>query len=148
MFKNITFTTLLLLVSILVQGQTEWQDMPLTDGTFSDAGAEFKQGDYEIMVRSGSALEFKVGMQAQDYIVYTWSAAMSDPAMMDVEFHGHTEPVDGKGNLMFYKIHNEGRGSGTLKAPFTGIHGWYLNNRSEEDILVKMTISGFYEDIE
>ena len=49
---------------------------------------------------------------------------------------------------MFYKVHNEGRENGTLKAPFEGIHGWYLNNRSDRDVVVKLTASGFFEDVE
>ena len=38
--------------------------------------------------------------------------------------------------------------SGTMKAPFDGIHGWYLNNRSDRDVVVKLTASGFFEDVE
>ena len=128
--------------------QVEWNDIPLTDGTFHDGTAPFKQSDYEIMVPAGAGLEFKIAMNAGDIAVYSWTSNVEDPALMDVEFHGHTEPVDGKGDLMFYKVHNEGRESGTLKAPFTGIHGWWLNNRSDKEVLVTLTVAGFYEDAE
>lgn len=128
--------------------QVEWNDIPLNSGTFFDGTRPYKQNDYDIKVPSGVGLEFKIAMQAGDIVVYTWVSDVEDPALLDVEFHGHTEPVDGKGDLMFYKIHNEGQESGTLKAPFSGIHGWYLNNRSEHDVLINLTVSGFFEDAE
>jgi len=140
--------TLLLSLCSLVFGQVDWNDIPLTNGTYVEGTAPFRQGEYEIEVPAGVGLEFKVAMDAGDMIVYSWTSNMEDPALMDVEFHGHTEAVDGKGDLMFYKIHNEGKESGTLKAPFTGIHGWWLNNRSNSDVVVNLTVAGFFEDAE
>lgn len=142
------FTVFLLSLCSLASAQVEWNDMPLTDGTYVEGTAPFKQSDYEIKVPAGVGLEFKVAMDAGDMIVYSWSSDVSDPALMDVEFHGHTEAVDGKGDLMFYNVHNEGKESGTLKAPFSGIHGWWLNNRSDKDVMVTLTVAGFYEDAE
>ena len=34
---------------------------------------------------------------------------------------------------------------GTLVAPFTGIHGWYLRNDTEAPIVVRLKVAGFYE---
>ena len=52
------------------------------------------------------------------------------------------------GDLMFYSIHNNGNERGTLLAPFDGIHGWDLKNESLEEIVVKLKVAGFYEDVE
>jgi len=35
-----------------------------------------------------------------------------------------------------------------LTAPFSGIHGWYLNNQSTEDIVVVLNVAGFYSELE
>ncbi len=35
---------------------------------------------------------------------------------------------------------------GALRAPFTGIHGWYLNNQSTEDVVVRLKVAGHYTD--
>jgi hypothetical protein len=129
-------------------GQVEWNELPLAPGIFFEGTAEFREGKYEILVPVGTGLEFKIAMNRDDMVVYAWTSDVGDPALLDVEFHGHTEPVDGKGDLMFYKIHNEGRESGTLKAPFSGIHGWYLNNRSGKDITVNLSVSGFFAETE
>ena len=142
---------LLLLVPLSVplsQAQTEWLEEPLLEGIFSESETSFHQGDYEILVPAFRDFEFSINMTKGDSIVYTWSADMAAPELVDVEFHGHTDPVDGKGLLMFYKMHNEGKGNGAMTAPYTGGHGWYFNNHGEQDVLVKLHVSGFYSESE
>ena len=148
MNKKIFILLVFSLFTSTASAQVEWNDIPLSAGTFVDGARAYKHGQYDINVPAGVGLEFKVAMHAKDTIVYSWVSDIDDANLMDVEFHGHTDPVDGKGDLMFYKIHNEGRGSGVLNAPFTGIHGWYLNNRSDKDVLVQLTVSGFFEESE
>lgn len=148
MFSRFPMMILIALIAPAVFGQVEWNEIPLSSGTYFDSDSEFRESEYEILVPAGTGLEFKIAMKRDDIVVFSWTSDIADPAQLDVEFHGHTEPVDGKGDLMFYKVHNEGRGSGTLKAPFSGIHGWYLNNRSERDVSVALSVSGFFEDTE
>jgi len=148
MLKIFLLPVFLLLASSQLQAQTEWQEDPLSEGTFSETETLFHQGDYEILVPGYSDFEYSINMEKDDAIVYTWTADMAAPELVDVEFHGHTDPVDGKCLLMFYKVHNEGKGNGTMTAPYTGGHGWYFNNRGEQDVLVKLHVSGFYSEIE
>ena len=127
----------------------EWIEVPLEDATFFDNGKELTEGQYDILVLRNSALEFKLGMNQGDTITYQWTVDMEDPSLLTAEFHGHTHRVgEEPGTVMFYKIHNDGKESGTLVAPFEGIHGWYLNNTSSEDIFVNLEVTGFYEEIE
>lgn len=135
-------------VATISFAQQEWVDVPLSEHTWweQDSGS-WLQGGYDIPLAAGEALEFKVGMTEGAMIVYNWTVEMADPSLLGVEFHGHTEPVDGQpGTVMYYKVHSDGRESGTLRAPFTGIHGWYLNNESEQDIVVKLQVAGYYTE--
>ncbi|MAM70496.1 MAG: hypothetical protein CMP91_05055 [Gammaproteobacteria bacterium] len=126
-----------------------WIDIPLSENTFSESELEYRSDTIEIPLYAYDALEYKLGIAEGDTITYEWEVEMADPQLLEVEFHGHTERVgDDPGLLMFYKIHNEGEESGTLTAPFSGIHGWYLNNQSEEDIVVSLRVAGFYTLIE
>ena len=65
--------------------------------------------------------------------------------MLYAEFHGHTPPVNNVGDLMYYRKATGGTERGTLVAPFTGIHGWYLRNDGEQPIVVRLKVAGFYE---
>jgi hypothetical protein len=134
--------------SVAAEGQN-WVEVPLSANTFRDSHSALRRGTYDIYVAAHSALEFKLHLEEGDSIVYEWEADMSDPALLTAEFHGHTERTgDAPGTVMFYKIHKDGRESGTLTAPFRGIHGWYLDNTSSEHITVVLTVAGFYEDVD
>jgi hypothetical protein len=91
-------------------------------------------------------LEYKLGLNEGDSIVYQWDAVdLKDPELLWAEFHGHTPPVNNVGDLMFYRKATGATERGTLVAPFTGIHGWYLRNDGEEAIVVRLKVAGFYE---
>lgn len=126
----------------------DWIDVPLSEQTFWDQGGEWRTDVFEIPVAAGTALEHMISMQEENMVVYSWTAEMDDPALLTAEFHGHTERTgDEPGTVMFYRIHQDGKESGTLRAPFSGVHGWYLNNESDQDIVVNLRIAGFYTEV-
>ncbi|MDP2128953.1 MAG: hypothetical protein Q8K97_16415 [Pseudohongiella sp.] len=125
-----------------------WIDMPLSENTWWPADRVFRTGTYQIVLDAFAGLEFKLGMNAGDMIVYEWDAGNIEPEMLLSEFHGHTERQgDAPGNLMFYSNHTNGSERGTLLAPFSGIHGWYLKNNRLEEIVVTLKVAGFYEEV-
>lgn len=145
MMKALSATLLLASLSPVAHAQVEWNEIPPSDETYRASASEYREGIYEIPVAAGGALEYKLSLQEGDSIVYHWAAEMEDPSLLKVEFHGHTEPVNGRGDLMFYKVHAGSEEQGMLTAPFSGIHGWYLDNQSEQDIVVLLRVAGFYE---
>lgn len=127
--------------------QGDWIEVPLSSQTYWEQASGYRTGEYEIPVPAGRDLEYKLSMQQDAIVVYEWEVVMPDPSLLKVEFHGHTERVgNAPGTLMYYKIHSDGRESGTLRAPFTGIHGWYLNNTSQDDVVVKLKVAGVYDE--
>jgi hypothetical protein len=123
----------------------EWIDAPLSPETWWEQSAAWNSGVVEIPLAAGVALEHMLTMNAGDMVVYEWTVAMDDPSLLTAEFHGHTERVGSEpGTVMFYKMHKDGKESGTLRAPFTGVHGWYLNNESDQDIVVRLQVAGYY----
>jgi hypothetical protein len=46
---------------------------------------------------------------------------------------------------MFYRKATGATERGVLTAPFKGIHGWYLRNDSDDRIVVRLKVAGFYE---
>lgn len=123
----------------------EWIDVPLSAGTWWEQSSAYSTQVFEIPLAAGMALEHMLKMNAGDMIVYSWTVAMEDPALLSSEFHGHTERTGAApGSVMFYKVHKDGKESGSLRAPFTGVHGWYLNNESAEDIVVRLQVAGYF----
>ncbi len=130
----------------VASSQVEWNEMPLADGVFREYTADYRTDVIDIPLDPLEELEYKLGLNEGDSIVYQWDAVdLEDPEMLYAEFHGHTPPVNNVGDLMFYRKATGATERGTLVAPFTGIHGWYLRNDAEERIVVRLKVAGFYE---
>ena len=130
----------------VASSQVEWNEMPLADGVFREYSADYRTDVIDIPLDPLEELEYKLGLNEGDSIVYQWDAVdLKDPEMLYAEFHGHTPPVNNVGDLMFYRKATGATERGTLVAPFTGIHGWYLRNDTEEPIVVRLKVAGFYE---
>jgi hypothetical protein len=135
-----------LALAAVASSQVEWNEMPLADGVFREYTTDYRTDAIDIPLGPLEELEYKLGLNEGDSIVYQWDAVdLKDPEKLYAEFHGHTPPVDNVGDLMFYRKATGATERGTLVAPFTGIHGWYLRNDTEAPIVVRLKVAGFYE---
>ena len=127
----------------------DWIEVPLSEATYFGSDSEYREGEYEILVLRNTALEYKLGMNKGQSLSYRWTVDMARPELLTAEFHGHTHRVgEEPGTVMFYKIHQDGEEQGSLVAPFDGIHGWYFDNNSDEDITINLRAAGFFEVLE
>jgi len=44
----------------------------------------------------------------------------------------------------YEKVDRKSEASGTLTAPFPGIHGWYWENTTDQEITITLTTAGYY----
>src|SRR5690554_7114002 len=102
MIRKLKLSTCALLPAIfaggLVAQPVDWNEIPLADGIWSENSSAFHEATFEIPVPAQSWLEFKLAMEEGDTVVYEWHAAGGEVGLLSTEFHGHTEPVDGKGD--------------------------------------------------
>ncbi|HEX7819091.1 MAG TPA: hypothetical protein VF463_00585 [Sphingobium sp.] len=93
-----------------------------------------------------SELEYKVHLRKGAALVYSWEAPGIDgPQQFYSDFHGHS-PLPGNAAVeASYRTSETGRDSGTLTAPFDGVHGWYFQNSSERPVTIRLHLSGFYD---
>lgn len=136
-------------VSAVLHAQ-DWIEVELSENTYTEQDRAMQRDSIDIPIRPNGELEYKLGMEEGDSIVYSWTVeGIDNPELLYAEFHGHTETQPGQpGTVMLYRKAEGGAESGTLTAPFSGIHGWYLQNRSARAIVVKLEVAGFYEIVE
>ena len=93
---------------------------------------------YEITLPAYQSIEMKYEIAEGDAMVFNWRAT----APVHVDMHSH--PYDGGTALTeSYTIEDAVSGqSGRYVAAFTGIHGWYWQNRSMGDVTVTVEASG------
>ena len=129
----------------------DWTEVPLEAGTFREHGVSYRSDTIDIPVEPFGELEYKLDIREGDAIVYRWDTTVDlpNPELLYSEFHGHTERVgSAPGTLMYYRKASGGSESGTLVAPFSGIHGWYLKSTHDQPIVVRLAVAGFYQLIE
>ena len=117
-------------------GATEFK--PVQDGPIGYYNAAYKVDSAELKLGPYEYLEYKYRMEKDASMLFSWSAS----AAVTHDFHG--DPGTGKGSEQSYDKKDRQSSSGTLVAPFPGMHGWYWENPSGETITIRLKSAGFY----
>lgn len=100
-----------------------------------------------ISLQPGEQVEYKAVMERGDMLVYSWTSNASE---IYTDFHADPgRKADGypAGYFVRYVESESGEGHGSIVAPFTGNHGWYWLNISEEDVDIELRIAGYFDTI-
>jgi hypothetical protein len=92
------------------------------------------------------SVEYKYSLAQGQSMVFTWQAvsALNDPqAELIFDMHSEEKGTDPEDSVTF-DMGRAGSAHGSFVAPFDGIHGWYWENRTGEDIVVELVTTGFY----
>lgn len=105
----------------------------------------YRTDELEVTLPPNRGLEVKTHLAKGATLIYSWKTASGE--LVNHDFHG--EPVNaGKDEFESFILEkgvSESRG--TLVAPFTGVHGWYWKNTTDQPVTLKLQASGFYSDI-
>jgi hypothetical protein len=106
------------------------------------AGQErpFQEETIDFKIAPRGSMEYKYRLDKGEALLYSWKAT----APLNYELHA--EPDGGpRGYAQTYeKGAQTPQASGTLTAPFAGIHGWYWENTTDEEVTVSLSAAGFY----
>ncbi len=135
------------LLPLGVTGQ-QVEALTATAGSGATAGAAIvvaqerpvQQETVNFALAPGEGMEYKYRLDKGEALLYSWKST----APVDVEFHA--EPDGGPAGYAqtYEKVPQRTEASGTLTAPFPGIHGWFWDNKTSEPVTVTLTASGFY----
>jgi len=93
----------------------------------------FELGPYEY-------LEYKYHLAEGASLLYSWEAS----ALLIHDLHGAPDAGGGRGTEVSQDKQNRTRASGSLVAPFAGMHGWYWENPGGTPVTIRLTTAGFY----
>lgn len=97
-----------------------------------DDYVEFELGPFQ-------SVEYKYLMDLEAAMVFSWVADG------ELYFDMHAEPAGlGEEYAESFEQGNSDRRMGSFHAPFTGIHGWFWENRGSGTLTVKLYTAGFY----
>jgi hypothetical protein len=102
--------------------------------------AAFKQETVEFKVGPREGMEYKYRLEKGEALLYSWKTT----APVNVEFHAEPDGAPRGYAQTYEKVDGKSEASGTLTAPFPGIHGWYWENTTDQEITVTLTTAGYY----
>ena len=102
------------------------------DLTFAEDYIEFPLAPFE-------SIEYKYRLEAGQAMVYSWSAQ----AELVYDLHSEQDGTDPEDAVSF-DVGRGASGHGTYVAPYSGIHGWFWENRTQQDVTVVLRTQGFY----
>ena len=103
-------------------------------------GAAFKQETITFDAKPREGFEYKYRLEKGEALLYSWTA--SSP--MNTEFHAEPDGAPRGYAQTYEKKDGMTAASGTLTAPFSGIHGWYWENTTDQPATVTLTTAGYY----
>lgn len=94
----------------------------------------------EFKLAPGGSIEYKYRLDRGEALLYSWKAT----APVNYELHAEPDGAPQGFAESFEKKNAMNTASGTLTAPFSGIHGWYWENPGGSEVTVTLSAAGFY----
>jgi hypothetical protein len=100
----------------------------------------YQQETTEFKIGPGDSFEYKYRLDKGEALLYSWTAT----ALLNYELHAEPDGAPQGYAESFEKEAAKSGASGTLTAPFAGIHGWYWENPSKSAVTLTLSAAGFY----
>ncbi len=94
-----------------------------------------------ITVPARKGLEYKFHLSKGEKLEFAWN---TKGASLYFDFHGEPQG-DTTGYFKSFKESTQSKSSGTLTAPFTGSHGWYWENKTNQAVSITLKTHGNYK---
>lgn len=94
-----------------------------------------------ITVPPKKGLEYKFHIAKGEKFEFVWK---TDGASLYFDFHGEPQG-NTTGYFKSFKVSTQSESSGTLVVPFTGVHGWYWENKSNSPVIINLKTRGQYK---
>ena len=94
----------------------------------------------EFKIGPRDSVEYKYRLDKGEALLYSWKAT----GPVSYELHAEPDGAPAGYAESFEKQSATATASGTLTAPFSGIHGWYWENPADSEVTVTLSAAGFY----
>ncbi len=112
--------------------------------------APFQTETIVIELEDIGEVEHKFVMQEGQSFVYSWEVKNAVGEGVYFDFHGHPKSADvdayPDGFEMAYSKSEGDKQSGSFRAPFGGLHGFYFMNLEEGPITIALNVTGYFDD--
>jgi hypothetical protein len=112
---------------------------PKPGGPLTPSRTTYKVDAIEFFLTPNQFVEYKFNLTTGATMMFNWKAT----GPLDVDFHTVPEgkPISASETYFRGKASS---GSGTYRAPYPGLHGWYWLNSGKEGVKIVLNASGFF----
>ena len=98
-----------------------------------------------VKIPAKKGIEYKVKMLKYGSTKYEWHTNNKEIVFLD--FHGEVKEENPPKDVFYesYTVAYSNNMGGTFTAPFTGKHGWYFKNLSDQEITIIIKLKGQYQ---
>ena len=113
-------------------------------GIYTLQPATYKVDTEDIGLHPNEGFEIKYHMQKGATLVFAWKA----DGLLQFEFHGEPDVKPKPDYFESYLLDNKigkRESYGSFTAPTTGVHGWFWQNKTKDDVRMHLSVSGFFD---
>jgi hypothetical protein len=118
--------------------------IPVKAGLYTLQPGTYKVDTEDIGLHPGEGFEIKYHMQKSASMVFAWKA----DGPVRFEFHGEPDQKPRPDYFESYLLDNKTGHDhfyGSFIAPTTGVHGWFWQNKTNKDVRMHLSVSGFFD---
>ncbi|MGH1471700.1 MAG: hypothetical protein ACRBCS_10935 [Cellvibrionaceae bacterium] len=109
-------------------------------GALNKQDINYSNDRFKIVLASFESLEYKYRLEEGASMLFNWSATGN----LLFDLHAEKDGEDPEEYSPSFDQRQSNAEKGSYTAPFSGIHGWYWENRSANEVTLELNTSGFY----
>jgi hypothetical protein len=117
---------------------------PVQSGAYNSHPRIYKIDSQDFLLTPGQGFEMKYHMPKGAVMVYSWNAN----GKLFSEFHGEPDQKPHKDYYDSYELDDKvgkDQSHGSFTAPSTGVHGWFWENKGDQNVEMHLTVAGFFD---
>jgi hypothetical protein len=124
-----------------VQTPTQQETLAKWPWSISLQTIPFRQQSVQFTLAPKEGMEYKYRLEKGAGMLYSWRATS------ELHWELHSQPDGAPRGYAEWFDTNQGTGSnGVYNAPFTGIHGWWWENKTDREVTITLSTAGFYTE--
>ena len=112
-----------------------------SEGPLETQASAHRADTVEFVLGPFQSLEYKYQLAEGSSMIDSWQAT----GALVYDMHADPDNLEGEEFVESFDKGTSTSSMGTYHAPFTGIHGWFWENRTFEEVVLRLHSAGFYE---
>ncbi|GAB1263961.1 hypothetical protein NBRC116493_08110 [Aurantivibrio infirmus] len=115
-----------------------------TVGALNRQDGEFFQDTYTVTLAAFESLEYKYRLDEGATMLFKWESTGGE---VFFDMHSEKDGVSPEEYSPSFDQRQSAKEYGSYTAPFSGIHGWYWENRNTSTITITLNATGFFPQV-